>query len=204
LKWGNGSPRCVAAELLRHAQRGDVHLALGQDLLAREVHGIVAAEAELHALLHQPLVDALGLCILDLGRGVVERRLAQALLVDARGIEQMIGNDGVEHPHAALVEHPHDGLLTAKLIGQDGPQPPLGTRHLHLAQGDHVAPVMTQLARLQPALETAQKGRVLEVLGPQRGVLAPGLGQRAVEVEHAHQPRPLPRPVGDVEDRPAM
>ena len=45
-------------------------------------------------------------------------RLAEPLLVDAGGVEQLVGDDRVEHPHAALVEDAHDRLLRAQLGGQ--------------------------------------------------------------------------------------
>ena len=47
----------------------------------------------------------------------------------------------------------------------------------------------------------AGKELVGKILAPQRRVLSPGLGQRAVEVEHADQPRPGARPVGHGQDR---
>ena len=43
-----------------------------------------------------------------------------------------------------------------------------------------------------------------EILAPQRRVLHAGLGQRAVQIEHADQPRPGARPVGHGQNRPAV
>ena len=36
------------------------------------------------------------------------------------GIEQVVGDDGVEHAHAALVEHAHDALLGQHVGGDVG------------------------------------------------------------------------------------
>ena len=43
-----------------------------------------------------------------------------------------------------------------------------------------------------------------EFLAPDRAVANAGLGERTVEVQQPHQPRPLAAPVGQGEDRPAM
>ena len=47
----------------------------------------------------------------------------------------------------------------------------------------------------------ALEGGACEVVGPERGVGDARLGERAVEVEHPDKSRPLPRPVGNGEDR---
>jgi len=44
----------VAAEVMRDADGGNVHLALGEDLLFCEVGGVVRAKVELHAFVLQP------------------------------------------------------------------------------------------------------------------------------------------------------
>jgi hypothetical protein len=33
-------------------------------------------------------------------------------------VQQLVGDDGVEHPHAAFIEHPHDGLAAPQIGGQ--------------------------------------------------------------------------------------
>ena len=60
---------------------------------------------------------------------------------------------------------------------------------------------MPDLALVEPALQAVDEELVGEILAPERGVLHAGLGERAVEVEHADQPRPGARPVGHGQDR---
>ena len=59
-------------------------------------------------------------------------------------------------------------------------------------------------AGLEPLLEAGAELLGREILAPERRVLLAGLGQRAVEVEHADEARPLPGPVGAGEDRPLV
>ena len=65
---------------------------------------------KLHAALFHPPPHAGGFLVGDLLRFVIQRRLAEPLLEHAGGIEQIVGNDGVEHAHAAFIEHAHDRL----------------------------------------------------------------------------------------------
>jgi hypothetical protein len=59
---------------------------------------------------------------------------------------------------------------------------------------------MLGLAGFEPLGEIAFEEVVLEIFGPDGGVLDAGLGERAVEVEHADEAGPLAGPVGDGED----
>ena len=54
----------------------------------------------------------------DLRRFVIQGRLAEPLLEHAGRVQQVVGNDGVEHAHATFVEHAHDGLFALQLFGQ--------------------------------------------------------------------------------------
>ena len=65
-----------------------------------------------------------------------------------------------------------------------------------LVVGDH--------AFLEPLAEAVPEEVVLEVLAPQRAVADAGLGQGAVQIQHADQAGPGAAPVGDGEDRAAM
>ena len=64
--------------------------------------------------------------------------------------------------------------------------------------------VMGHVSGLQPLVELLLEGLVRESLAPESRVGDAGLGERTVEVEHADQPRPLPGPVGDGQDRRAV
>ena len=57
---------------------------------------------------------------------------------------------------------------------------------------------------LQPLAQAVLEEVVGEILAPERAVADAGLGERAVQVEHADQARPRAAPVGDGEDRAAM
>ena len=101
----------VTAEIVRNAHGGDVGLALPKHLALGEVGGFVAPEIEGHALLLEPRETFARLVIADLRGLVVKRRLAEAFLEHAGGVEQIVGDDGVEHAHATFVEHAHDGFV---------------------------------------------------------------------------------------------
>ena len=67
-----------------------------------------------------------------------------------------------------------------------------------------VGEIVRHTALGQPLMQLLLERLVGESLAPQRAVLLARLGQRAVEIEHADQARPLARPVGDGQDRRAM
>ena len=191
----------LAAEVIRDAQRCGVHLALKAHLIAGERGSVVLAQIEFHAALHHPPVNRECFTVRNLLRLVIKGALAQPLLEHAAGMQRMIGDDGVEHAHAALVEHAHDGLVLlqvlrqafAKLLG-------LG-RHFDLVQKLHVRQVVGHLAALQPLAQLACEEVIFEILAPERGVLYTRLGQRAIQIQHAHKARPLAAPVGHRQDR---
>ena len=108
----------IAAELVRDAHGRDVHLALLENLIESQLGRCILAEGELHALGDQPVVHAVRLGVADRAHLGDQRRLAQPLLVDACGIQQLIVDDGVVHAHAALVEDAHDGLAMLELARQ--------------------------------------------------------------------------------------
>ena len=67
-----------------------------------------------------------------------------------------------------------------------------------------VAEVVLDRLAVEPAAQAVQEELVGEVLAPEGGVADAGLRQRAVQVEHADQARPLAAPVGDGQDRPLV
>ena len=100
---------------MRDAHRGDVHPALAEHLIEREFGGLILAEIEFDAFGHQPLVYGLRLGVAHRAHFGHQRRLAQPLLEDSRGIDQLVVDDGVVHAHAALIEDAHDGLTMLHL-----------------------------------------------------------------------------------------
>ena len=159
------------------------------------------AEVKLHARLLDPAEDLLRLGVGHLRGLVIERTLAEPLLEDAGGVEEVVGNDGIEHSHAALVEDTHQRLAVAE-VGRDR----LGgvgelARDRHLVEGHDMARVVVHGAVIEPGLQVPPKAWARKVVGPERRVTHACFRERAVEVEHAHQARPLARPVGHREDR---
>ena len=71
-------------------------------------------------------------------------------------------------------------------------------------EGVNMREVVGDVPDLQPLVQLLLEEIVREGLAPQRRVGDARLGQRAVEVQHADEPRPLARPVGDSQDRRAM
>ena len=55
----------------------------------------------------------------------------------------------------------------------------------------------------EPLAQALQEELVGEIVAPQRGVLNARFGQRAVQVQHADETRPLAAPVRDGQDRAA-
>ena len=104
----------VAAEVVGDSHRGDVHFALLENLLVGEIGLVLRAGVELHAAVFDPLADGAGFVVADLRRFVVQRRLAEPLLEHAGRMQQVVGNDRVEHAHAAFVEDAHDRLVALR------------------------------------------------------------------------------------------
>ncbi len=99
------------AEVVGDAEGGDVHFALQLDLLVGQVGGVRRAGDEFHASLFHPLANGGSLRVAHLQRLVVESRLAEPFLEAAGGVQQVVRDNGVEHPHAPFVEDAEDGLL---------------------------------------------------------------------------------------------
>ena len=135
-----------------------------------------------------------------------ERRLAEALLVDAQRVQQLVVDDGVVHAHAAFVEDAHDGLVLLQLGGQGAPQ--LRLRLAGSADRSRSRTwrrVVGDRATRAATASIARAGELVgEVLAPDRAVGDARLGQRGVQVEQPDEPGPLAAPVGDGQDRAAM
>ncbi len=132
-----------------------------------------------------------------------ERALRQPLLVDPQRVEQLVVDDRVVHPHAALVEDADDGLLAHELGGERAAQVDLRAA-AEVVEVAHVAGVVDHPPGLQPGPQPVARPVVGEVLAPQRRVGHAGLGQAADQVEHPDQTGPLAAPVRHDEDRAAV
>ena len=108
----------VAAKVVGQPHGGDVHLALQENLLVGEIGIVLRAGVEPHAALFHPLAHRGGFVVADLRRFVIQRRLAEPFLEHAGAMQQVVGHDGVEHAHAAFVEHAHDGFFAEQLFGE--------------------------------------------------------------------------------------
>ena len=120
-------------------------------------------------------------------------------------VEQLVVDDRVVHPHAALVEDADDRLLAAQLAGErrararpPGRSPSVGRGRGRGSCRGRSSPVSSQSRR------PLARPVVGEVLAPQHGVAHAGLGQARGEVEQADQPGPLAAPVGHDQDRAAV
>ena len=108
----------VAAEVIGEAHGGDIHAALEPNLRVGQIAFVLQAGVEFHPALFQPRAHAVGLGLAHLGRLVIERGLAEALLEDAARVQRAVGNNGVEHAHAAFIKHAQDRFLATKLRGE--------------------------------------------------------------------------------------
>ena len=87
----------VAAEVVGDADGGEFGLGVG-------------TEVEVDAFVYEPLVYGLRFGVADCAHFGDECGLAEALFIDAGGVEELVVDDGVVHAHAALVEDAEDGL----------------------------------------------------------------------------------------------
>ena len=88
--------------------------------------------------------------VADLRSFVIQGRLAEAFLEDAGGVQQLVGDDGIEHAHATLVEDAHDGFFVLQLLGQRVGQLLFLAAHFHALQRGDVFLVVLEMAVLQP------------------------------------------------------
>ena len=190
----------IAAEAVGEAERGDIHLALHQHLGSGEIGFLVATEVKFHAGGFEPAKHLPRLTVRHADRLVKQGALAEPLLEHAGGMEEMVGDDGVVHPHAALVENTHQRLAAAQVGRDAGADLRQLGRHFYLGHRDRMAGVVVHLAGVEPGLEMAVEAGAGKIVGPQRGIGHARLGERAIEIEHPDQPRPLPRPVRHRED----
>ena len=119
-------------------------------------------------------------------------------------MEQFIRDDGIIHPHAAFVENTEDGLLSPELQAELPAQLLIGFRQIRKRKILDVALVVGEGALGEPSPQAVFEQVVRKVPAPQSAIFDTGLGQRAVEVEHAHQPRPGAAPVGHRQNGAAM
>src|SRR6266550_2972069 len=106
----------------------------------------------------------------DLLHRGVERRLTEPLLENARGIEKFVGDDGVEHAHAAFVEHTHNGLALLELAPDASAQFLIGGGERDALQVRDLAFIVRDRAGGQPLAQSALEVRVGKLLAPERAV----------------------------------
>ncbi len=194
----------VAAEGLRDTGRSDIHPALVQDLVERQIGGRVGAEMERHPLLDQPFVDGAGFRIGDIAGSGVERGLRQAFLEHAEREQKLVRDDRVVHPHAAFVENAHDRFALAEVAGDRARDLAGPLRRRGRVERADMGSVVGDAPLAQPLTELVLERLVGEGLAPQGAVWHAGFGQRSVQVEHSDEARPLPGPVRHRENRAAM
>ena len=117
----------VAAEVVGDPHGGDVHLALLQDLLVGQIRCGVGPGGTSCPRSPSTGGRRRASSSLDLRRFVVQGRLAEAFLEHAGRMEQVVGDDRVEHAHAAFVEHAHDRLVAAQTSRQAELRPRRGS-----------------------------------------------------------------------------
>ena len=194
----------VAAEIIRDPHGGDIHFALQANLRVGEIALVLRAGVEFHPLLLQPRAHGVGLGIRHAHRLGVKRGLAEAFLENSARVQRVIGYDGVEHAHAALVENAEDRFFAAELRGKFLAELRGARWHAHFLQRTRVRGVVRDATRLEPLPQFCAEKVVREIFAPQRRVAHTGLRERTVEVQHADEPRPLAAPIRDSQNRPAM
>ena len=149
---------------------------------------------------------AAGFVVADLRRLVVQRRLAEPLLEHAGRVEQVVGNDRVEHAHAAFVEHAHDRLVAAQLR-RPAPRPSfaLGGGDLHVRQRrDVVDRVLDACPSSASSASCLRKPASVKSSLHSVEYFTPALVSEPLRLSMPTRPGHVPRPVGDGEDRPVV
>ena len=83
-----------------------------------------------------------------------QRRLAEPLLEDSGGIEQLVVDDGVVHAHAAFVEDAHDGLAMPEIGGELGAELCAVGGQLAFVERVDVREIVRDLAGAEPFVES--------------------------------------------------
>ena len=194
------NPDRIAPKFIGDAKRGDIHLALFQNLIVRKIRLGIRTSHKFHAAFIQPFANSSRFGIrrpLHLG---VQCRLTQPLLEHARRMQQLVRNNGVVHPHATFVEHAQNGLVTLQSLRNFARQRFFRGRQLEFRDRMHMAGIMTNLFTIKPALQATQEKLIGEVFAPQRFISNARLSERAIEIEHSHQTRPFAAPIGNGKD----
>jgi len=157
----------VAAELVGQTQGGDVHFALLQHLRLGELGCLVTAKGKAQAFFQIPRIDGGGVLIAHLAHGGVEGGLAEALLEAAGGVQQVVGHDGVEHAHAALVEDAEDGFARAEPAGEVAPETLVAGWQLEQIKISHMGLVVRDDPGGEPLAQAVFEKGVGEGLAPQ-------------------------------------
>ena len=98
----------------------------------------------------------------------------------------MVGNDRIEHPHAAFVKYSEDGLVGTQ---RDGECPSslfvLGKRQRPrlIGQGTNVTKFMGKCAGLYPVTQASTREVILKIFTPDRAIRHPGFRQRPIQVK---------------------
>ena len=193
-----------ATKVIGNAYGGDVHFALHCDLVVGEFIGGVCAGDKGEALALEIGANSAGFCICDGLHFCPESRLREAFFEDACGVEQVVGDDGVEHAHAAFVKDAHNGFFALELFGECLSELRFGFGQAEGVGVAYMGGVVGDAAAGEPFAQAAFEEVVGKVQAPQGAVCNAGFGEGAVEVEHADETGPLPRPVGKGEDGAAV
>ena len=153
-----------------------------ENLRPGEFGRFIAAQFHLQAFALQPGNDFRSFVIADLLHGGVERRLAEAFLEAAGGVQKLVGNDGIEHAHAAFIEHAKNGFVPAKSAGELTTGLLVIGRQFQQREIAHVGLIMRDGAGAQPLMQTRFEKAVREGFTPERGVAHPCFGEGGIEV----------------------
>jgi hypothetical protein len=140
----------IATEAVGQQVSSDVHLDLLEHLSLGQLGRLVLTEPELHPALEKPAVGILRVRVGNLAHRRVEGRLAQPLLVDPDRVNQLVIDDRVVHPHAALIEDAEDRPLGAQLVRETAPNLVRVRREIAGLEVVHVARVVLDPARPDP------------------------------------------------------
>jgi hypothetical protein len=184
------NPDAIATEVIGDPNGGDVHPALIQDLAFGQIRRLASTGVEPHPTPDHPIAGGAGFGIGNACGFEVEGGLAEAFLEDAGGMQQFIGNDGVEHAHATLVKHAHDRLVRFELSCEGFAQAPGLAVGSGIDEGHDMVGLVAAPAGLEPMAQAQGKITVGEILAPQGGIGDSGLGERSIEVQHSDEAGP--------------
>ena len=119
-------------------------------------------------------------------------------------MQEVVGDDGVKHAHAAFIEDAEDGFLRAEAAAEVAAEALVLGGEFQMGEIADVGLIVGNAVGFEPLAEAVLEEGIGEGLAPERGVGDAGLGERGVEIQKADKAGPLAAPIRHGEDGAAV